>query len=527
MERKKFSEQAAKITRNVYELSEAAEKGGVNADQSGRVPRKSFTRANIFDYGIDLCATGIGEETLDEILSNLVDMERNKEEKRLKILEKEAVLHIKKGKHPGLFLYTLLSHLKNEEIEDVKYFLANVKIKQEFNSLFEKPFIKNEIIDSAQEPLTDIKTGLFEFINSAGHDVLLEQLKQEKPEVIAYILAFIEPQKASRVLSGLPPGLQSDIAYRIAVMDIPIADLLGDVLRVEKKILSLSGKKYAAPASGEFTKILKTYLVRQKAVDDAQALYGQASLAAEGSKEAIELAGRLMDVMRGQPVDFIKTNPANFVYMLQDEHPQTIACILSVLEPQKAALMLQFLPPHLQCDAARRIVLMVSDDAVISAMDIRRIEKTLSAMFNKECTFTGGVKKLVELLILADSQTEKTILNYFEENYPEFAASITDNLFVFEDIVMLDGPAIQRVMRNADTGVLALALKNASAKIQELIFNNMSKRSAIMFKEDLECLESVSAADTEKAQQEILSIIRRMEETGELILARPGDSEYV
>jgi len=203
--------------------------------------------------------------------------------------------------------------------------------------------------------------------------------------------------------------------------------------------------------------------------------------------------------------------------------------VLSVLEPQKAALILQCLPPRLQCDTASRIALMDdsklitpamrTDVAEISSEDICRMEKNLSAMFGKECKIKGGLKKLSDLLCLTDTDAYKSIMEFMEKVYPELTGQINDYMFVFEDIVMMDDRAIQRVLREVYSGSLAMALKNTNEQAREKIFNNMSKRAAIMLKEDIECLGSISPEESDEAKKKFVAVINRLEEIGEIVTA--------
>jgi len=527
----KMTEQTARIAQKVYELSAIARRNDLTELRNKINPeRKNFR--DVFEYGLLLSAAGIETERLENILSNIINQEQNKEEKLIKTIQKEAVMHIQKGLHPKLFLYSLFPLLHTAELDEVKGFLCNTKIGGEFSSIRE--IGKQDVTGDKQEE--DIVPAYpFECIKNTDPSVLLEHLRNEQPKTVAYVLAAIEPKKASFILSNLPAKQQSDIAYRIAVMDIPNLDLICNVLELEKKLLSLSGKNYEAPQSAEFEKILKTYLLRQNAVAEAKNLYEQAAHpegAAQktaGSEEAVELTFRLLSAMRGKPVDFIKTDPVNFFIILQEEHPKTIACVLSVLEPQKAALILQCLPPRLQCDTASRIALMDdsklitpamrTDVAEISSEDICRMEKNLSAMFGKECKIKGGLKKLSDLLCLTDTDAYKSIMEFMEKVYPELTGQINDYMFVFEDIVMMDDRAIQRVLREVYSGSLAMALKNTNEQAREKIFNNMSKRAAIMLKEDIECLGSISPEESDEAKKKFVAVINRLEEIGEIVTA--------
>jgi|GEM_PF-1452906 len=520
----RFTEEAAYIAQRAYSLNEKARKNDL-ACLKDDVITGNNTR-DIFEYGIKLCANIIDSDRLDKILSNLINHECGKEEKRLKLIKKEAVTYIQKGYSSAALLHALFSYLDESELAETLNYLRGTEIYTEAASLLEinEQKVYNETADWGDKPEAyGFQAHPFDFIYQSDKDVLLEQLKQEQSDVAAYILAFIEPQKAAYILSNLPAVLQSGASYRVAVMDNPSLKLLRDVLRLEKKLLSMSGKKFTDPENGEFAKVLNTYLVRQDAVGEAKDLYEKSARESAGSKEAVEIANRLTDIMRGRPFDFIRTNAANFLNMLQNEHPKTIAYVLCALNPGKAAIMLQFLPPYLQCDAARRIAKIDNNSD-----EIRRIEKSLSILFGKDCPVIGGVEKLAELLLLTDRrETSETIMDYLENTDPELVPLIKENLFSFDDIEMLSDIAVQKVFRGVDSGELAKALKNTNEIMQEKCFRNMSRRAAVMLKEEIECMRGVSDDECMQAQKKIVSIIRHLEEMGEIILARYGDDEFV
>ena len=535
MVQKYLTERAANVTRRFYELNEKARKSDLSALKDDiDNGRKNYR--DIFEYGILLCVNGIESARLDLILSNLIKQEKDLQEKRFKSIQKEAVLHIQKGSRSGLFLCSLFEHLTIEEINEVKNYLSDSNIFEDINLLLEKQNKINEIVNESSDNSSETFTKPFSFFYSVDINVLLEHIKTEQPKVIAYVLSLLDSKQAAFLLSNLSFDLQSDIAYRIAVMDTPEIDLLFDVLKLEKKLLSISGKNYASADSNEFEKLLKTFLVRKNAINEALELYKKASNVSAGSEEAIALTNRLISVMRGKPLDFIKKDPANFYKLLAEEHPGTIASILSILEPEKAAFMLQLFPDYLKCDIARRIALMDKSEVItqemrgtageLSPSEIRRMEKKLSAMLNKDCVFEGGLKKITDLICLVDDQTSKTIMDFFENAYPEFMKTISDYLFVFEDIVMLNDKAIQKVMRNVYTEDLTKALKYASDKVKKIIFNNITKRAAIMLNEEMECMTDVSMEESDAAQRKIVSVIRFLEEMGEIIVAVSND-EYV
>jgi flagellar motor switch protein FliG len=247
-----------------------------------------------------------------------------------------------------------------------------------------------------------------------------------------------------------------------------------------------------------------------------------------GSQKAIDIINRLTSSLQVRPFDFIRrTDPAHLLNFIQQEHPQTIALILAYLEPNKASVILQNLPHDVQSDVARRIATMDRTSPEVLREVERVLEKKLSTLSSEDYTTAGGVESIVEILNLVDRASEKQIIEALEDEDPELAEEIKKRMFVFEDIVMLDDRAIQKVMREVDSQELAKALKSVDTEVQDKIFRNMSKRAAGMLKEDMEYMGPVRLKDVEEAQQKIVSIIRHLEDTGEIVVARSGEDEMV
>ncbi|MDR0399971.1 MAG: flagellar motor switch protein FliG [Treponema sp.] len=247
-----------------------------------------------------------------------------------------------------------------------------------------------------------------------------------------------------------------------------------------------------------------------------------------GSQKAIDIINRLTSSLQVRPFDFIRrTDPAHLLNFIQQEHPQTIALILAYLEPNKASVILQNLPNDVQSDVSRRIATMDRTSPEVLREVERVLEKKLSTLSSEDYTTAGGVDSIVEILNLVDRASEKQIIEALEDEDPELAEEIKKRMFVFEDIVMLDDRAIQKVLREVDSQELAKALKSVDTEVQDKIFRNMSKRAAGMLKEDMEYMGPVRLKDVEEAQQKIVSIIRHLEDTGEIVVARAGEDELV
>jgi flagellar motor switch protein FliG len=247
-----------------------------------------------------------------------------------------------------------------------------------------------------------------------------------------------------------------------------------------------------------------------------------------GSQKAVDIINRLTSSLQVRPFDFIRrTDPAHLLNFIQQELPQTIALILAYLEPNKASVILQNLPHDVQSEVARRIATMDRTSTEVLREVERVLEKKLSTLSSEDYTAAGGVGSIVEILNLVDRSSEKQIVESLEEEDPELAEEIKKRMFVFEDIVMLDDRSIQRVMRDIDQQDLSKALKSVDAEVQDKIFRNMSKRAAQMLKEDMEFMGPIRLKDVEEAQQKIVSAIRHLEDTGEIVVARAGEDELV
>lgn len=247
-----------------------------------------------------------------------------------------------------------------------------------------------------------------------------------------------------------------------------------------------------------------------------------------GAERAMSVIGKLTASLQVKPFEFVrKTDATQLLNFIQDEHPQTIALILSYLSPQQAAMIVSALPPERQADVAKRIAVMDRTSPEVVKEVEKVLESKLASLVNQDYTIIGGVDAVVDILNTVDRGTEKHIMEALEVEEPELADEIRKKMFVFEDILLLDDRAIQRVLRDVENSDLGLALKSANEQVQNAIFNNLSKRLAVMIKEDMEFMGPVKMKDVEEAQQKIVSIIRKLEEAGEIVISRGGGDEIV
>lgn len=247
-----------------------------------------------------------------------------------------------------------------------------------------------------------------------------------------------------------------------------------------------------------------------------------------GADKAMDVIGKLTASLQVKPFEFVKkTDASQLLNFIQDEHPQTIALILSYLSAGQAATILSALIPEKQAEVARRIATMDRTSPDVIKEVERVLESKLSSLVNQDYTIIGGVDAVVEILNTVGRGTEKHIMETLEVEEPELADEIRKKMFVFEDILLLDDRAIQRVLRDVDNNDLAIACKGSTEEVQNAIFSNMSKRLAEMIKEDMEFMGPVRMKDVEEAQQKIVNIIRKLEDSAEIVISRGGGDELV
>ncbi len=247
-----------------------------------------------------------------------------------------------------------------------------------------------------------------------------------------------------------------------------------------------------------------------------------------GAEKASDVISRLTASLQVRPFEFVrKADSSQLLNFIQDEHPQTIALILSYLAPAQAAQIVGALPPDKQADVAKRIAMMDRTSPDVIKEVERVLESKLSSLVNQDYTIVGGVDAIVEILNTVDRGTEKHIMETLEVDEPELADEIRKKMFVFEDILLLDDRAIQRVLRDVDNSDLSMALKGANEQVQAAVFKNMSSRLAAMIKEDMDFMGPVRMKDVEEAQQKIVNIIRKLEDSAEIVISRGGGDEII
>lgn len=247
-----------------------------------------------------------------------------------------------------------------------------------------------------------------------------------------------------------------------------------------------------------------------------------------GPQRAKEIVERLASGWRSDPFDFVRmADPVQLVGFIQDERPQTIALVLSHLHPSLAASIVARLDRDLQAEVALRIATMERTTPEAIDQVEQTLKKRLSSVLSQDYSSVGGVEFLVKVLTQVNRSTEKTIMQSLEETDPALAEEVRKQMFVFEDVIKLDDRSIQRVLREVDTKDMALALRGASEEVKARIFKNMSTRAAQMLREDMDVGGPVRLRTVEDAQQRIVTIIRRLDDAEEIVIARGGSEDEV
>ncbi len=326
-------------------------------------------------------------------------------------------------------------------------------------------------------------------------------------------------EKSAILLIALGPDLSAQVMKHLRDEDI-------DVLTLEIASIRKVEQETKDKVLEEFNDMcLAQEYLEEGGIDYARTILEKAL----GKDEAQHVLARLTSSLQVRPFDTVrKADPAQILNFLENESPQTIALVLSYLHPSQSAEIMSSLEPDLQVEVARRISIMDRTTPDIVKEIERVLERKILSMAGQDYTQAGGISAVVEILNNVDRQTEKTILSALEMEAPDLAEEIKRRMFLFEDIVYLDDRSVQRFLRDVDLGRdLPLALKTASEEVKSKIYRNLSSRAAETLKESIDYLGPVRMRDVEEAQQKIVSVIRRLEEQGEIIIGRGGGDEIV
>ncbi len=325
-------------------------------------------------------------------------------------------------------------------------------------------------------------------------------------------------QKAAQVVISLGADIASNIYKHLAEDEIEI--LTYEITRQESV-----PPEVADQVIDEFYGLC----VAQKVYIEGGVNYARNVLEkAFGVQQGSALLERVTKTLRTKAFEFIrKADYKNLMNMIMNEHPQTIALILSYARADQASAIISELPKSIRVEVVERIARMDRTSPEI----IRQVETILERKFESVVSFdlleVGGINYIAEIMNNIDRGTEKYIFDELSKNDAKLSEEIRKRMFVFEDIVILDSMSIQRFLQEVDTKEMSVALKGANKAVADVIFANMSQRMGETVKSEMEFLHNVRVRDVEEAQQKIVSVIRRLEEEGEIVTSKGGKDEII
>ena len=332
-------------------------------------------------------------------------------------------------------------------------------------------------------------------------------VQERRPaEKAAAVISIIGTERASEVYRYLRESEIERISLELTRLPKLTADELGEIAQefynccVTQKVITEGGRDYASE-------------VLEKAF---------------GPQQAKILMERVARSLQSRSFDFIrKVDAKTLMSLLQNEHPQTLARILSYATPEQSSKMIARLPQETRVDVVERIASM--DRALPVAIKIVEevLRKKIGSASSEETTEVGGLNFIADVMNHVDRGTERDIFDELNMKNPQLAEDVRKLMFVFEDIAYLDPLSIQRFLREVDSRDLAVALKVANKEVSSAIFANMSTRMRESIQSDIEYLHNIRMRDVEEAQQRIVASIRRLEEEGEIVIAKDGKDELI
>lgn len=322
----------------------------------------------------------------------------------------------------------------------------------------------------------------------------------------AILLISLGTETSAEIMRQLPESYIQKISYEIANIDYVNPD---EVDEIATEFLEMAqAREYVLDGGVEYARNLLNM-----------------ALGAQRAKEVIDMLNQIQ--LRERPFDIArKADPQQLTNLLLHEQPQTVALILCYMQPDKAAMILSQFSIEKQSEIAERIgTITRTTPAVIEKIE-KVIETKFSSFVDNETESVGGVHTLVEILNSVGRSTEKNIISMLEEKQPELADEIKAKLFTFEDIVSLERGDVQKVLREVDNDQLALALKGVSEDIKQFVFQNLSSRAVETLQEELQFMGPARLSAVEEAQQKVVSVIRRLDEVGEIYLRR-GEQDAI
>ena len=329
---------------------------------------------------------------------------------------------------------------------------------------------------------------------------------------------FNSLQKAAIVITSIGAENASEVYKRLGDDDV-------EKLTFEVASLPFVDINQVDAVLNEFYELCLT----QKVITEGGLDYARAVLEkAYGPEMAQILMDKVAKTMQSKSFEFIrKSDYKNILAIIQNEHPQTIALVLSYINSDQASKVLQELPKEKRVEVVERIAKMES----ASPETIKAIESTLerkfAAVVSMDLTEVGGINYVADVLNKVDRGTEKFIFDELSARDPSLVDEIKKKMFVFEDIMSLDSMSIQRFIRDVETKDLAIAIKGSNADVAATLYANMPQRMQESIQQEIEYLHNVRMRDVDEAQQRIVGIIRHLEEEGELVIGKGGEDEII
>ena len=323
----------------------------------------------------------------------------------------------------------------------------------------------------------------------------------------AVLLVALQQDTAAKIMRNLDRDRVEELSREIAAIDAISPEVREQVIREFYNLLI--ARQYADAGGMSWARALL-----------------QKTLPADEARRVMAI---IEHQVHEQPFSFLqKTEKENLVTFLQEEHPQTIALVLSHVPATMATDILSALPTERQIEVVSRIANMDQTSPDVIKEVERGLEKRLAGLVSERFERVGGVSAVAEILNMSGRAVEKAILEGLEQDNPQLVEEIRRLMFVFEDIIRVNDKGIQSVLKEVENDELALALKTASDELKEKIFKNMSERAAQLIREEMEFMGPVRVSDVESAQQKIVDVVRRLEDAGEVIISgRGGDADVV
>src|SRR5579884_1646490 len=325
-------------------------------------------------------------------------------------------------------------------------------------------------------------------------------------------------QKAAALLIALGPEISAEVLKHFKETDIET--LTFEIFQLEK---------ISEETKGQVLEECYHMAVARDFITSGGAEYARDMLVrALGKEKAQEVIERMAAARRPSRFSFVReSDPAQLAQFMNNEHPQTVALILSHLPPQLAAQTMGQLPPEVRTEVALRIATMDRTPPEVVEQVEEVLKRKLSSVISRDFTSVGGTQFLVNILASVDRGTEKQILEYLDEANSELATEVRKLMFVFDDLSKLDDRSLQRVLREVDSKDLSLAMRGTGEELQERIFRNQSTRAAQALREEMEIGGPVRLRQVEEAQQRIVTIVRRLEDSEEIVVQRGGEDVLV